>query len=94
MPEDFYYLLYSALIANCPVDTHNMQQNITLEDYGDYWVIIVSGPRIGYDYASVVNKGRQDRAPVGKEVANIGWIERTINQVCQAIGVNIEYELS
>jgi len=96
MEEEFYYLLYTTLLANCPVDTKNMVTHITLEDAGDYWKISISGPseseaRGYYDYAKAVNYNLQRTA---KEARNYEWIERTIKQVSEIVGGNIQYELS
>jgi FlaG/FlaF family flagellin (archaellin) len=95
MERDFYYVLYTTLLANCPVDTGNMVSNITLEDYGDYWKITISGPRYSsqgfFDYAKSVNYNPQ-RTP--KEARNYQWVERVIKQVSEVIGGSVEYELS
>lgn len=91
MTGDFYYLLYTALLANCPKDTRNMVSHITLTDMGDYWDINISGPRGGYDYARAVNYNPQ-RTP--KEARNYMWVERTIKQVCNVLGEEVNYELS
>lgn len=94
MENQFYQLLYTTLLANCPVDTGNMVANITLEDMGDYWLITVSGPKKTKkgddDYAKYVNYNRQ-RTP--KEAKNYKWVERTIQQVAELIG-EVQYELS
>lgn len=95
MEEQFYYLLYTTLLANCPVDTGNMVANIVLEDYGDYYKITVSGPSElssgeFYDYAQAVNYNQKRSA---KEARNYEWIERTIKQVTEIIGGEIKYEL-
>lgn len=94
--ENFYYALYSILIANCPFDYSkrvgdHMKYNITLEDYGDFWRITVSGPGLKYDYAAAVNYNQQ-RGP--KEIKNYHWIERAIQQAAEVSGANINYELS
>ena len=34
MEEQLYYLLYTTLKANTPIDTGNMYDNISLEDFG------------------------------------------------------------
>ena len=90
--RDYYYTLYQALKANTPIDTGNMLSHITLEDYGDYWKIIISGPdeRNNYDYAYDVNYNRQRSA---KEAKNYKWVERTIRQVSEAIAGSVKYEL-
>lgn len=91
MNGDFYYLLYTTLLANCPKDTRNMVSHIILTDMGEYWDIDISGPRDGYDYARAVNYNRQ-RTP--KEARNYKWVERTIRQVMDVLGVEVQYELS
>jgi hypothetical protein len=54
--ERFYYQLYSAFLANCPVDSGNMIASITLEDMGDCWKITITALSAkGYDYARAVN---------------------------------------
>lgn len=95
MSRDFYYLLHKALQANCPRDTHNMVSHITLTDMGDYWEINISGPNKGYDYARAVNE-RQGMVKSGpnKGANNYKWVERTIKQVCNALGEEVNYELS
>jgi hypothetical protein len=91
MGEEFYAVLYAALLANCPVDTRNMVTHITLEDYGDHYKITISGPTADYDYAKAVNYNRQ-RGP--KEIRNYHWVERVLRQVSEVFGGNVEYELS
>jgi len=96
MFEQFYYLLYTTLLANCPVDSGNMLSNIVLEDFGDYWKIIISGPQElnsgeFHDYARDVNYNQQRTA---KEARNYMWIERTIKQVAEIMGGEVRYELS
>jgi hypothetical protein len=90
MEEQFYYLLYTTLKANTPIDTGNMYNNIRLDDMGDHWKITISGPKGSYDYAKDVNYNRQ-RSP--KEVRNYKWVERTVKQVSEIIG-EVKYELS
>ena len=105
MSEQFYYTLYTALLARAPKDTRNMVTHITLEDFGDHWLIKISGPmssyrdkktgkprksNLSYDYARDVNYNRQRSA---KEVRNYKWIEATIKQVAKVIGGNVIYEL-
>lgn len=95
MERDFYYVLYTTLLGMCPVDTGNMVANITLEDFGDYWRISVSGPSLTgsgfYDYARAVNYNLQ-RTP--KEARNYMWVERAIKQASTVVGGNVKYELS
>ena len=47
------------MLANCPVDSGNMVAHITLEDFGDYYKINISGPQLDkhknfHDYAKDV----------------------------------------
>ncbi len=94
----FYYLLWSNLVAMCPYDTGNMQSNIKLYDYGDYWEIEITAPNEkSGDYAKDVNyalKAKRDgRAPKGKEIHNYMWVERTIKQTAESISGSVSYEL-
>ncbi len=95
MLGQFYYVLYTTLLANSPRDTYNMISHTVLEDFGDYWKITISGPSMSasgfYDYANAVNNNLQ-RGP--KEVRNYEWVERTIRQVSEAVGGVVNYELS
>lgn len=86
MIEELYNLLWNALIFNCPTDTGFMSTNIYLYDYGEYYSI-----KIETHYAQFVNYNRQ-RTP--KEVANFHWVERTIKQVAEMTGANIQYEIA
>jgi hypothetical protein len=88
--RDFYYTLYKTLLANTPVDTGNMLSHITLEDYGEYWKITISGPKGNYDYAQDVNYNPQRTA---KERKNYKWVERTVRQVSETIAGSVKYEL-
>lgn len=94
MIEQYYNLLYTTLLANCPVDTGNMVSNISQEDMGDYFIITISGPKKTksgvYDYAKSVNYNEQRSA---KEVKNYKWVEKTIQQVSEIIG-EVKNELS
>jgi hypothetical protein len=93
--RDFYYVLYTTLLANSPRDTGNMVTNITLTDFGTFWLIRISGPRMSangyYDYAKAVNYNPQ-RTP--KEARNYQWVERSIKQVSHLFGKEVRYELS
>lgn len=95
--NSFYYLLWSNLVSRCPIDTRNMQKNIMLYDYGDYWEIEIAAPSDNGDYAKDVNyalKAKRDgRAPKGKEIHNYMWIERTIKQTAESISGSVSYEL-
>ena len=95
MDRDFYYVLYTTLQANCPKDTFNMVDHITLTDMGDYWIISISGPRDGYDYARDVNEQQlPTQSGPNKGKINYHWVERTIKQVSHLFGKEVEYELS
>jgi len=92
--DRFWYLLFTELLAKSPKDTRNMVSNITVTDYGDYWAVVISGPKMTsqgfYDYAMDVNYNPQ-RTP--KEARNYQWIERTIRQAAEVIGGTVKYEL-
>ena len=96
--RDLYYVLFTTLMANCPYDRNNigshMKENITLTDYGDYWMIRITGPG-AYNYAKKVNE-KQTPTVTGpnKGKINYHWVERTIEQVGRLFGVEVEYELS
>lgn len=89
-----YQILYSVLLATCPVDTRNMITNITFEDYGDYVSIKISGPSTTskgfFDYARAVNYNPQRTE---KEARNYQWIERAIKQAAIVHGGILKYEL-
>ena len=84
------YLLYTMLLANCPVDTRNMITHITIKYYEGYVIIEIAAPSKYGDYAKHVNYNRK-RSP--KEVRNYEWVERTIKQWAEITGGNIQYEL-
>lgn len=92
--RDFYYVLYTTLLFNCPVDSRNMVNNLELDDMGDYWLITISGPRVGFDYAKTVNErmGLVQSGP-NKGKDNYHWVERTIEQVSQLFGIIPRYEV-
>lgn len=97
--QDFYYVLFTSLLANCPVDSRNMVQNITLIDNGDHWLIKISGPRMSssgfYDYAKKVNAQLlPTQSGPNKGRVNYQWVERTIKQVAHVFGKEVQYELS
>jgi hypothetical protein len=92
--RDFYYVLYTTLLANCPVDSRNMVDNLEMDDMGDYWLITISGPRGDYDYAEKVNEQiipTQSGPNKGRD--NFMWIERTIEQVAGLFGIVPRYEV-
>lgn len=98
MDRDFYYVLYTTLLSNCPFDRNNlgshMVENITLTDMGDYWLIQISGPG-PYDYANRVNEQMlPTQSGPNKGKINYHWVERTIKQVSHLFGKEVEYELS
>jgi len=88
--EQFYYLLYSTLLANSPVDTGNMINHIKMNDYGDYYKITISAPAKKGDYAKYVNYNRQRSE---KERRNYMWVERSIEEVKKIIESGVDYEL-
>lgn len=92
----FYYLLFTQFLSNAPVLSGNLIKNITLEDYGDYWKITISGPveKTGYDYAQYLN----EKTTPTKTTRNKGkvwyqWVEKTIKEVAQAVAESVKYEL-
>lgn len=95
MDKQYYYVLYTTLLADMPKDTRNMYANTTLTDYGDYWEIRISGPtKSGYDYAEDVNR-RQGVVKSGpnKGKVNYQWVERTIKQVSHLFGKEVDWKL-
>jgi hypothetical protein len=92
MNDDFYYLLYTTLLANVPKDSRNMVNHI---HHVDHWEITISGPRDGYDYAKRVNE-QQGMVMSGpnKGANNYHWVERTVAQVAHVLGIEVNYELS
>jgi len=93
--RDFYMVLYSALLANCPKDSRNMVDNITLTDMGTHWKIGISGPTGSYDYARKVNDQLlPTQSGPNKGHINLQWVERTIEQVSAVFGGSVIYELS
>lgn len=93
--ETFYYTLYSTLLNNAPKLSYNLVSNITLEDFGDYYKITISGPtESGYDYAQYLN----EKTTPTKTTRNRGkiwykWVEDTIDTTSRAVGGSIKYEL-
>lgn len=91
----FYYLLFSQFLSNAPQLSGNLIKNITLEDYGDYWKITISGPtESGYDYAQYLN----EKTTPTKTTRNVGsvwyqWVEKTIKEVASAVAGSVKYEL-
>jgi hypothetical protein len=91
----YYYNLYATLISNAPKLSYNLVTNITLEDYGDYYKITISGPtESGYDYAQYLN----EKTTPTKTTRNRGriwykWVEETIDTTARAVGGSIKYEL-
>lgn len=92
----FYYNLWSLLLAKIPIDTGNMITHTELQDYGDWWKLIISGPLgNGYDYALAVNealKAQSDGRPrSAKEEQNYHFVQLCIEQATQLSGMNLEY---
>lgn len=84
--EQFYNVLYATLLANCPVDTRNMVNSIVLSDYGDFIQINIEAY-----YAYWVNYNKQRG---NKEKHNFHWVERTVEQVAQIFGANVQVEIT
>lgn len=92
--ESFYNVLFTTLLANCPVDTRNMQTHITIEDLGDYFEIVISGPSKHGDYAKYVNEQPTIvKSGPNKGKLNYQWVERTLEQVANVYG-EVSYEIS
>lgn len=93
--EQFYYLLFSQFLSNAPVLSGNLIKNITLEDYGDYFKIIISGPtKSGFDYAQYLNQKTTNTTTTRNAGENwYQWVEKTIKQTAQSISGSVKYEL-
>jgi len=93
--EQFYYLLFAQFLSNAPVLSGNLIKNITLEDYGDYFSITISGPtKQGFDYAQYLNQKTTNTTTTRNKGDNwYQWVEKTIKQVAQSINGSIKYEL-
>lgn len=96
----YFYQLWTMLMLNCPFDTGNTARNIEMEDHGDYYIISIKAPqKSGYDYAKAVNYAlnakAQGRTRSVKEERNYLWIERSIEQAKELLGIVGEtvYEL-
>lgn len=93
--SQFYYTLFTAFLSNAPQLSGNLIKNITLEDYGDFHKITISGPTdSGFDYAQYLN---QKQTPT-KTTRNKGsvwyqWVEKTIKETAQAVSGSVKYEL-
>lgn len=80
-------LLYANLVSASPKATHNMANNITLEELPDRYIITVSK---GVHYAryttenwgrrSSRSKSQYEEKGLHKEKDNYRWVERTIEQ--------------
>lgn len=80
-------LLYANLVSASPKETHNMANNITLEELPDRYIITVSK---GVHYAryttenwgrrSSRSKSQYEEKGLHKEKDNYRWVERTIEQ--------------
>jgi hypothetical protein len=92
--QTLYDFLFSNILAQMPKDTRNMLNNTRMDDYGDYFIIKISGPKETskgfYDYAKAVNYNKQRTA---KETRNYMWVERTVKQVTNSIGGSVKYEI-
>ena len=94
MIETVFDVLFTTLLANCPVDTRNMVTHITKEDFGDYFEITISGPSKYGDYAEYVNKQQTVvKSGPNKGKLNYQWIEKTCQQVADLFG-DVSYEIS
>ena len=93
--EQFYYLLFSQFLSNAPVLSGNLIKNITLEDYGDYFKIIISGPtKSGFDYAQYINQKTTNTTTTRNAGENwYQWVEKTIKETAQSISGSVKYEL-
>lgn len=92
----FYINLWTILLALIPIDTGNMITHTSLEDYGEWWKLIISGPLPnGEDYARAVNEGlnakMQGRQRSAKEEKNYHFVQRAIEQAAQLSNMNIAY---
>lgn len=91
----FYYLLFTAFLANAPVLTGNLIKNIILFDYGDYFKIVISGPtESGFDYAQYLNQKRTPtRTTRNAKSVWYQWVEKTIKETAETFGGSVKYEL-
>lgn len=93
--EQFYNHLYAAFKSNVPKLSLNMLSNISLADYGDYWVIKISGPTdSGFDYAQYINE-KQSPTKTTRNVGKIWyqWVENTIKETAASYAGSVKYEL-
>jgi hypothetical protein len=95
MQQPLYLLIYTKLLATCPVDSTNMITHITYEDYGTYQKIIISGPtKSGYDYAEKVNaKTTPNKTGPNKNRVNFEWVQRAVRTATQQRSSDSKYEL-
>jgi hypothetical protein len=93
--SQFYYLLFTQFLSNAPQLSGNLIKNITLEDYGDYFKIVISGPtKSGFDYAQYLNqKQTPTRTTRNKGSVWYQWVEKTIKETAQAVSGSVKYEL-
>lgn len=97
----YFWLLYTTLLAQVPIDTRNMQNSMFYEvneELGYYDIVITAINNKGYDYARAVNYAlaakAQGRPMSVKESHNLNWVERVIKQVSDSTtGGQTEYEL-
>lgn len=92
----FYINLWTVLLAKIPIDTGNMITHTELQDYGNWWKLIISGPlKDGDDYARAVNEGLNakfnERAMTAKEERNYHFVQTSIEQAAQLSDMNIKY---
>jgi len=76
---DIAELIISMMLATAPRDTWNMINTIGYVVYDDNTLDIFIGGDFA-PYAPYVNEGPKHRAPVGKEIKNIGWLDRVLTQ--------------
>jgi hypothetical protein len=94
MQQPLYLLIYTKLLATCPVDSTNMITHITYEDYGTFQKIIISGPTRVYDYAEIVNqKKTPNKTGPNKGRVNYQWVERAVKTAAQQRSSDSKYEL-
>jgi len=91
----FYYTLFTAFLSNAPQLSGNLIKNITLEDYGDFYKIIISGPTpSGFDYAQYLNQ-KQSATETTRNKGKVWyqWVEKTIKETAQTVAGSVKYEL-
>lgn len=93
--EQYYNHLYASFKSNVPQLSGNMLSNIELRDYGDYWIIRISGPTdSGYDYAQYINeKESPTRTTRNRGKIWYKWVENTIKETAASYFGSVKYEL-